>query len=154
MAAGGLSVHALAKRTGLDERTIQGILNGEKKPHIRTLHSLAEGLGVKMDELFLHPTQLLYRRFNTQTNPIVAEVMAAHKELFAGWTESEIDELHSHVGEGGALTHEGALAIVHRMNRKRELHDKLELLLESSQAELAGSIIDLLHQKAVQPECG
>ena len=69
MAAGGLSVRRVAERTGLDERTIRGILGGGNKPHAQTLHRLAEGLGVKVDEFFVDPAQLLYRRFDRQTNP-------------------------------------------------------------------------------------
>ncbi len=147
MAADGLSVHALAERTGLDERTIRGILNRGKKPHIRTLHRLADGLGVKVDELFLEPAQLLYRRFDRQTNPLVAEVIETHKDLFAGWTEGDFDELHSRVGEGGALTREGVVATARQANRKRELHSKLEVLLESTQAEVIEGIVELLYQK-------
>jgi transcriptional regulator with XRE-family HTH domain len=147
MAAGGLSVHALSEATGLDERTIRGILNGDNKPHIRTLHRLAEGLDVPVDELFLDPTQLLYRRFDRQTNPLVAEIVERHTDLFVGWTVEDFDELHSHVGEGGALTHEGVLAKAERMNRKREMHDRLELLLESSEVEVVCGIIDLLYQR-------
>ncbi len=147
MAAGGLSAHALAKQTGLDERTIRGILNRGHKPHIRTLRRLADGLGVKVDELFLDPAQLLYRRFDRQTNPIVAEVIETHKKLFAGWTEGDFDELHSRVGEGGALTREGVLAMARQANRKRELHSRLEVLLESSQAEIIEGIVDLLYEK-------
>ena len=75
MAAGGLSVRRVADRTGLDERTIRGILSGGNKPHAQTLHRLAEGLGVKVDEFFVDPAQLLYRRFDRQTNPVVAEVI-------------------------------------------------------------------------------
>ena len=75
MAAGGLSFGRVAEQTGLDERTIRGILGGGNKPHAQTLHRLAEGLGVKVDEFFVDPAQLLYRRFDRQTNPVVAEVI-------------------------------------------------------------------------------
>ncbi len=68
MAAGGLSIHALAEHTGIDQRTIRGILNPGHKPHVRTLHRLAQGLGVNVDEL-LDPAQLLYRRFDRHSNP-------------------------------------------------------------------------------------
>ena len=101
MAAGGWSVRRVAERTGLDERTIRGILSGGNKPHPQTLHRLAEGLGVKVDEFFVDPAQLLYRRFDRQTNPVVAEVIETHGELFDGWTEADFDELHSRVGTGG-----------------------------------------------------
>jgi transcriptional regulator with XRE-family HTH domain len=149
MAARGWSVRQVAERTGLDERTIRGVLGGGNKPHAQTLHRLAEGLGVKVDEFFVDPAQLLYRRFDRQTNPLVAEVLGTHGELFDGWTEADFDELHSRVGTGGALTVEGALTTVRQMNRKRELHDKLDLLLESSHAEVAAGILDVLYEKVV-----
>ncbi len=149
IAARGLTVSAVAEQTGLNVRTVRGILRGEKKPHARTLHRLAEGLGVAVDELFVDPAQLLYRRFDRQTNPLVAEVIEEHKELFRGWTEADFDELHSRVGTGGALTVEGALAAAEQMNRRRQLHDKLDLLLESSQAEIAAGILNVLYEKIV-----
>ena len=149
MVASGLSIHALAKQSALDERTIRGILSGGNKPHAQTLHRLAEGLGVKVDEFFVDPALLLYRRFDRQSNPLVAEVIETHKELFDGWTEADFDELHSRVGAGGALTAEGALAAVRQMNRKRDLHGKLDLLLESSHAELAAGILNVLYERAV-----
>jgi transcriptional regulator with XRE-family HTH domain len=147
MATEGLSVRRVAQQADLDERTIRGILNGGNKPHPQTLHRLAKGLGVKVDEFFIDPAHLLYRRFDRHTNPVVAEVVEAHGELVEGWTESDFDELHSRVGTGGPLTLEGTLAAVRQMNQKRELHEKLDLLLESSQAEVAAGILDVLYEK-------
>jgi transcriptional regulator with XRE-family HTH domain len=149
MAARGLTLSRVAEQTGLHLRTVRGLLRGDKKPHAQTLHRLAEGLGVAVDEFFVDPAQLIYRQFDRQTNPVVAEVMEDHKELFRGWTETDFDELHSRVGTGGALTAEGALAAVRQMNRRRELHDKLDLLLESSQAEVAAGILNVLYEKVV-----
>jgi transcriptional regulator with XRE-family HTH domain len=149
MAAGGLSVRLVARQTGLDGRTIRGITSGRHKPHADTLHRLARGLGVKVDEFFLDPAQLLYRRFDRCTNPLVAEVIGDQPGLFDGWTEADFDGLHSRVGAGGALTAEGALAAVHQMNRKRGLHEKLDLLLESSHADVAAGILDVLYEKVV-----
>ena len=149
MAARGLTLGGVAEQTGMDLRTVRGLLRGDKKPHAKTLHRLAEGLGVAVDEFFVDPAQLLYRRFDRQTNPLVADVIEDHKDLFHGWTETDFDELHSRVGTGGALTVEGALAAVQQMNRKRELHDKLDLLLESSQAEVAAGILNVLYEKVV-----
>jgi transcriptional regulator with XRE-family HTH domain len=149
LATTGISLQQVAERSGVDLRTIRGILNGVKNPHVQTLHRLAEGLGVAVDELFIDPSQLLYRRFDRQTNPLVEEVLSSHSELFQGWTEADFDELHSHVGTGGALTREGTLLVVGRMNRKRQLHEKLDVLLESSHAEVAGGILDVLYEKIV-----
>ncbi len=109
VAAAGVSIHRVAELTGLDNRTIRGILNGVKKPQARTLHRLAAGLGVSVDELFIDPALLLYRRFDSLTNPMVEEALANHGELFEGWTQADFDELQSRVGMGGPLTMEGAL---------------------------------------------
>lgn len=149
MAAAGLSIHQVAERTGLDERTIRGIASGASRPHTQTLHRLADGLGVPVDEFFVDPARLLYRCFDRETNPVVEEVLETHAPLFAGWSEADFDELHSRVGAGGPLTHEGALSAVRAMNRKRELHKKLDLLLESSHAELISGMIDLAYRQIV-----
>jgi transcriptional regulator with XRE-family HTH domain len=147
MAAEGLSLGCVSEKTGLDPRTVRGILSGGHKPHAETLHRLAQGLGVKVDELFVDPARLLYRRFDRQTNPVVAEVVADHGDLFEGWSEADFHELHSRVGSGGALTAEGALTAVRRMNEKHDLHGKLDLLLESSHAEVVAGILDLLYER-------
>jgi DNA-binding XRE family transcriptional regulator len=153
VAAAGMSIHEVAQLTGLDKRTIRGILNGVKKPHTQTLHRLAVGLGVSVDELFIDPAQLLYRRFDRLTNPMVEEALANHCDLFNGWTQADFDELNSRVGMGGPLTMEGAISAVSLMNRKRDLHGKLDVLLESSQAEVAGDILDVLYEKiALRPK--
>ena len=152
MAAEGLSIHDVAEKTGLDERTIRGILSGANKPHARSLHRLAKGLGVAIDEFYVNPTQLLYRRFDRETNPMVEESLKNHPELFAGWRESDFDELHSRMGEGGALTEGGTLEAVRQMNRKRELHERLDVLLESTQAELVAGMIDLAYNEVVKDE--
>ena len=153
VAEAGISLHQVAELAGLDERTIRGILNGVKKPHARTLHRLAVGLGVSIDELFIDPAQLLYRRFDRMTNPMVEEALSNHADLFEGWTQADFDELNSRVGTGGPLTMEGALSSVRLMNRKHELHGKLDVLLESSHSEVAGDILDVLYEKIVlQPK--
>ena len=148
MAAQGLSIAAVARQTGLDRRTVHAILLGTAKPHARTLNRLAEGLQVATDELFLDPSRLLYRRFDRHSNPVVQEVIESHRELFCRWTEADFDELHSRVGAGGALTAEGTLAAVRQMNRKRELFEKLDLLLETSQADVVARIVELFYEQA------
>ncbi|MCC6126546.1 MAG: helix-turn-helix transcriptional regulator [Pirellulales bacterium] len=146
MAAAGFSMHDVAARSGVDERTIRGLLAGNK-PHARTLHRLAEGLGVSADEFFVDPAQLLYRRFDRATNPLVEEILESQPEFFENWTEADFDELHSRFGAGGPLTREGVLESVRRMNRKRETLDKLNLLLETGEAGVLGGIIDLFYEK-------
>lgn len=145
----GLSMGQVAEQTGLDRRTIQGILDGRSKPHAQTLHQLAERLGVASDELFLDPSQLIYRRFDRQTNPAVDEVVSQRPELFAGWSEADFDELFSRVGTGGPLTAEGAVAAVERMNRNRGLHEKLAVLLETGHADVIRGVVEALYESIV-----
>jgi len=149
MAANGWSLSGIAEQTGLHVRTVRGILNGTKKPHAQTLHRLAEGLGVSIDEFFVDPARLVYRRFDRNSNPLVGEVIDGHRELFSGWTEADFDELHSRVGSGGVLTAEGVLTAAGQMNRRRALHTRLDLLLESSQAEVAAGILNVLYEKVI-----
>ena len=106
MAGQGLSVDQLAQRTGLDRRTIRGLLHGRNKPHPRTLKILAEGLGVSADEFFIDAARLVHRCFDEHTNPVVDEVIGSHPALFAGWMEADFADLHSRVGTGGPLTEE------------------------------------------------
>lgn len=149
MARQGMTVEELAGRTGVDCRSIRGILDGRKRPQARTLHRLAKGLGVDADEFFLDPARLLYRRFDQQTNPEVAQAVARHPDLFRDWSEGDFEELHSRFGMGGALTFEGVLEAARRMNRNRTLHRKLALLLETGHAELVGRLIDAIYQTVV-----
>ncbi len=149
MARRGLTIEQLADRTGVDCRSIRGILDGRKRPQARTLHRLAHGLGVDADEFFLEPARLLYRRFDHHTNPEVAQAVAHHPELFRDWTEADFEELHSRFGMGGALTAEGVLEAARRMNRNRVLHRKLAVLLETGHAELVGRLIDAIYHTVV-----
>jgi len=147
----GLTIEQVVVRSGLDHRTVKGVLDGSNRPHPRTLSRLAAGLGVSPDEFFVEPAQLTYRCFDRATNPVVAEVVEDHPELFSGWTEAEFEELHSRFGTGGPLTTEGALAAVRGMNRNRAVHDKLAVLLESGQAEVIRGIVEVMYDHLVHP---
>jgi transcriptional regulator with XRE-family HTH domain len=149
MAAAGMSAEQVMGKTGVDKRTIRAILNRAHRPHARTLHRLAEGLGVSIDKELVDPSRLLFRRFDRQTNPVIAEVVEQHRELFGNWTEADFDELYSRVATGGPLLPEGALATVRNMNRKHELMEELDVVLETSYGELIGEILDLVYGKVV-----
>jgi len=150
MADGALSIQQVSQRSGLDERTIRGIVNGTNKPHARTLHRLAAGLDVPVDEFFVDPALLVSRRFDWQTNLIVKQVVEENAQMFAGWKEADFDELHSRFGAGGGLTREGTIEAVKAMNQKRNLYEKLALLLESSQADLIAGVIELAYRQVVE----
>lgn len=149
MADQGLSIHQVSQQCGVDRRTVQGILRGGQRAHARTLHRLAHGLGVSIDELFLDPSRLVYRHFDRHTNPTVQELIASHPEQFVDWSEADFAELASRVGTGGALTAEGALAATQHINQKRELVNRFCLVLETNQRELIGGIVNLIYERVV-----
>ncbi len=149
MAAEGLSLRRLSERSGLHPRTIRGLIHNRRKPHARTLHRLAKGLRVDVAALFAKPTQLPVRRQMRHTNPAVAEVVAAHPRLFLDWSEADFDELLSRVGSAGPLTVEGAVVAAKQMNRKRRLHARLDVLLESSHADLVAALLDAFYRQVV-----
>ncbi|MGD9723286.1 MAG: helix-turn-helix domain-containing protein [Pirellulales bacterium] len=149
MTRSGLTLRQVVESTGLCERTLKGILSGRNKPHARTLHRLAAGLGVATDELFQSPALLTHRLFDRRTNAAVDEIVAGHPQWFVGWTESDFAELYSHFGTGGALTAEGACRVVEAMNRKREIQQKVALLLESGEAELLTGVVEMLYRRII-----
>jgi transcriptional regulator with XRE-family HTH domain len=149
LARQGLTLAEVVERTSVDERTIRAILAGKHKPHSRTLHKLAGGLGVETDEFFQDPSLLAYRAFDHATNPIVAEIVEAQPKLFNGWSQADFDELYSRVGTGGGLTFDGALSAVEQMNRKHQLLRKVALLLETGEADLLTEMIEVLYKRVV-----
>jgi uncharacterized Tic20 family protein len=53
----GLTQEMLSELTGLNVRTIQRIESGEVDPRLHTLKTIAEALGVNLEELLPEPTQ-------------------------------------------------------------------------------------------------
>ena len=151
MARFGLSLAGLVQATGLDERTIRSVLHGRGRPHARTLHKLATGLGVDADELFEDvraAESAAAAAFDREANPAVAELIDQQPELFAHWPPHEFDELSSRVAVGGQLTPAGALAAAQAMNRRRELLAQVALILETSEAERLEEYVALLYRRA------
>jgi hypothetical protein len=74
--------------------------------------------------------------------------MRTDPELFENWSPEDFDELNSRMGSGGQLTPEGAREMVRRMNHRQELHGKLDLLLETTHAELVAQMIELMYRQS------
>ena len=77
MARDGLTFDDVVAATELDERTLRGLARGTTNPHARTLHKLAQGLGVSIDELFRPPGRHSPRQFDRATNSLVESCVAA-----------------------------------------------------------------------------
>ena len=145
MARAGLTFEDVVTATELDERTVRGIVRGTKHPHARTLHKLAEGLGVTIDQLFQRGGQSPAQRFDRVTNSLVSSFVDAHPEMFRNWSDSEFDELYSRFGTGGQLTEAGIAAAAQATNTKRDVWRQVSIILESGEAKLLTEFVELLY---------
>jgi transcriptional regulator with XRE-family HTH domain len=146
-----MTLAEVVEATGLDERTVRSILRGTTRPHARTLHKLAAGLGVDPDELFQNPRDAM-SAFDRAANPAVAEVVESHPHLFAQWTPADFEELFSRVAVGGELTEHGAIAVAQAMNRRRDLMKQVAVILESGEAEHLREFIAMLYRRVTTPQ--
>lgn len=160
MAKCDLTVAGLAAAAEVDIRTVKSLLGSRRRPHARTLHKLAAGLGVAADEFF-QPTLTgdgrepsAARRLDRATNPVAAAALAAHPERFAEWTAQEVDELFSRVGTGGELNDAGVAAAVDLIESRREVLEKVAVILETEEAELLRGIVEMLFERVTEVESG
>jgi transcriptional regulator with XRE-family HTH domain len=150
MAKGGLTFDDVVAITGLDERTIRGLVRGANNPHARTLHKLAAGLGVPIDELFRPISRASALEFDRATNPLVESVVARRPEIFADWSEDEFAELYSRFGTGGALSEDGIVAAAEAQNAKRALWTQISVILESGDSQLLAEFVELLYRRVTE----
>jgi transcriptional regulator with XRE-family HTH domain len=147
MAHEGCTVEELARRCALSRATIKGILAGTQRPQARTLHRLAGGLGVDVDELFQNSATLAQRRFDRATNPAVEHFVRRHPQRFEDWLPDDFDELYSQFGTGGALTEEGVAAVAEKIDLKRRVHAQVDLILETAEAQLLEQMVEVLYRR-------
>lgn len=147
MARAGLTFDDVVTATALDERTVRGIVRGRTHPHARTLHKLAQGLGVEIDDLLRPPGRRAPREFDRATNSLVDGVVTRHAETFATWTEADFNELYSRFGTGGQLTEQGVLAAAQAMNAKRDICRQVNVILETGEAELLANFVEVLYRR-------
>jgi transcriptional regulator with XRE-family HTH domain len=151
MAREGLTFGDVVSATGLDERTIRGLVRGTNNPHARTLHKFAAGLGLAIDELFQPVGRSPRQAFDRATNPIVGSVIESvarqNGDLFAAWSDADFDELYSQFGAGGALNEAGVVTAAETINAKRALLRKVTVILESSESELLADFVKLLYRR-------
>jgi transcriptional regulator with XRE-family HTH domain len=150
MARDGMTYDDVVAATGLDERTIRGLVRCKNSPHARTLNKLAAGLGVPVDELFRPVPRSPAAEFDRATNGLVEEVVAQHPAHFTGWTDAEFSELYSRFGTGGALSEAGILATAEALNAKRTLLNQVSAILESGEATALREYIAFLYQRATE----
>jgi len=150
MARDGLTFGDVVAATGLDERTVRGLVRGKNNPHARTLHKFASGLGLAIDELFQPVARSARQAFDRATNPLVEAIIRARCELFSDWGDADFDELYSQFGAGGALNEAGVVAAADAINHKRALLRKVAVILESSESELLADFVKLLYRRVTE----
>lgn len=150
MAGQGLTVDQVVRQTGVDRRTIRGILRGASRPHAKTLRRLADGLGVRADEFFIDPAQLLFRRFAPKPRPAVVEAVETHGELFHHWSKADFDRLHRCLDRQDEETVQDVLRLVRRMNEHRELHAILDVLIDGKLARLVCGLLRLFFRETTK----
>lgn len=147
MARLDMTLQQVVEATGLDERTVRSMAQGDTRPHARTLHKLAEGLGIDTDELFQDPFAVGNVEFDRATNPQVTEVIDRHPEIFVDWTDADFAELYSRVAVGGELTEAGALAAAIAMNARREVLHQASVILETNEADILREFIGMMFRR-------
>ena len=147
MARDGLTYSDVVAATGLDERTVRGLVRGTNNSHARTLHKFSHGLGIAIDELFQPVGQSPRQAFDRATNPLVQQTIDANAELFSAWSEADFNELYSQFGTGGPLTEEGVVAAAEAINTKRSLLTKVSVILESGESDLLADFVKLLYRR-------
>jgi transcriptional regulator with XRE-family HTH domain len=154
MARDGLTFDDVVAASKLDERTLRSVARGRTNPHARTLHKLAQGLGVSIDELFRSPGQSSPHRFDRATNSLVKDVVSRHLSTFENWSDADFDELFSRFGTGGQLTESGVLDAAEAMNIKRDVLRRVNVVLESGEAALLTEFVEMLYRRATEPRNG
>ena len=147
MARRQMTYEELCSGSGLDERTIRGIMNNRARPHARTLAKLAAGLAVEVDELFAQVVIPPDVKFDRATNRLVEVVRRKNPNRFKGWNGDDFRQLYSNVGVGGMLTEAGILAIVDKMNEDREVRRKVRVIHESAERDFLAIVVEHLYRR-------
>ena len=78
---------------------------------------------------------------------MVEQAILEHPDWFDTWTEIEFDELYSRFGTGGPIANDAVEEVVNSMNRNREVHRKVALVMESEEAELLATFVQMLYAR-------
>lgn len=158
----GISQTELSQRSGVSRSTLYQLAQGKTAtPHAETAHRLASALGVSVESLFesnaideeneppQSSTDQPTSQYDRLTNPQVDIIRQQEPSLFSHWSRQDWDEIYSCFGVGGALTPEGVKIEAARINEKRELLRKVEVILETHLRETTVQVIQSLYDSVV-----
>jgi transcriptional regulator with XRE-family HTH domain len=166
----GWNQEEFARITRLNRHTVRQILgeNGSRRLRNATVSACARALGLSVHDLRTLPLERLLPRMGQQAQETASqgEVLrrlyehATQPELLA-WMErnpdrasqlsaDEIDELLSLQGTGGPLTTLGVEGFVKRLERRRQLIQKINAITGTEFLDMLEQLVGLIHDK-VQP---
>ncbi len=157
----GWNMDRLARAAGVSRTTVYHLERGDiSQPRASTLYKLAVALEVAPQELESASattaaapesdrpsdagTSEKRLIFDRATNSRIKKAYSASPAVFEDWTDHEWEELYSTFGVGGAPNEHGVLAIAGKINRKREILQKLRVILETHHAEIAAGLVENL----------
>lgn len=82
------------------------------------------------------------------TNPAVRQTFEAHREWFQNWDGGDWDELVSSFGCGGGLNEIGVAEAARAINQRKEIVQKLRVVLDTHLGAAAIAMIDALYREA------
>ena len=167
----GWNQEEFARIARLNRHTVRQILhrNGNRRLRNATVSACARALGLSVHDLRTQPLERLLPRM-VEGHPANGEGglrrlydQATQPELRA-WTErnpdraarlgaADVDELLSLQGDGGPLTAFGVESFVERLERRRNLIERVNAVAGTEYLDLLEQLVGLLYEK-VQPSAG
>jgi transcriptional regulator with XRE-family HTH domain len=154
-----------ARRAGLSVQTVREILEGScsRRLRNRTIFGCAQALGITVAQLrgeshldspekaeAHNPLLAQDLRYDMATQPCVKEWLQDRRKEAADYTREEIGELLSMQGTGGPLTAEGLAAERRRLERKRDLINRVHTIAGTEYLGLLECVIGWLFER-IQP---
>jgi hypothetical protein len=161
----GWNQQTFARHAKLHRFTVAHIIGGQsRRLHNATVLACAQAFGIGPHELRTEPVERLLpkvrpprtaaevrrRLFEQAMQPEVRLWMERNPDRAAAFTAEELDELLSLQGVGGPLTAFGVAEFVQRLERRRQLVQKVVAVAGTEYVDLLESFVNVLFEK-VQP---
>ena len=150
----GLTIQQLADRTGVDLQTLRRWRReGVAQPEHEHIERIASVFGFANPWSLMEPMETVARpptdgrSLDRATNPYVDEVLQDRPELFADFLPVDWDELYSLHGTGGPLTYDGVIQAATRINDKRDLRRKFEVVMETHHFQTLAHLVNVLYRE-------
>ena len=164
----GWNQEEFARVARLNRHTVRQILAGGDRRRLRnaTVGACARALGLTVNELRTQPLERLLPRmaeghpangdsplrrlYEQATQPELRAWTERNPDRAARLTGAEVDELLSLQGSGGPLTAFGVESFVERLERRRNLIERVNVVAGTEYLDLLEQLVGLLYEK-VQP---